>query len=70
MSRGTVGLIGAGAVGPAILLTLATLFLVGAARSFVTEVRWWLGGLEMLSVGSIAAAVAYGVGAFVNQMTV
>jgi len=54
----------------AILLTLATLFAVGASRSFVTEVRWWLGGFEMLSVGSIAAAVAYGVGAFVNQLTV
>lgn len=53
----------------AVILTLATLFAVGAARSFVTEVRWWLGGFEMLSVGSIAAAVAYGVGAFVNQLT-
>ena len=50
----------------AIGMTLATLFLVGAARSFVTDVRWWRGGLEMLTVGSIAAAVAYGVGAFVD----
>jgi VIT1/CCC1 family predicted Fe2+/Mn2+ transporter len=50
----------------AVGMTLATLFIVGAARSFVTDVRWWRGGLEMLTVGSIAAAVAYGVGAFVD----
>lgn len=50
----------------AVGMTLTTLFMVGAARSFVTDVRWWRGGLEMLTVGSIAAAVAYGVGAFVD----
>jgi hypothetical protein len=34
-----------------------------AARSFVTKRRWWRDGLEMLLVGFLAAAVAYGVGA-------
>ncbi|HSH75325.1 MAG TPA: VIT1/CCC1 transporter family protein, partial [Longimicrobiales bacterium] len=34
----------------AVVLTLSTLFAVGAARSLVTDVRWWRGGLEMLSV--------------------
>ena len=53
----------------AIVLTLATLFVVGASRSLVTHVRWWRAGLEMLIVGSIAAAVAYGVGAFVDGLT-
>jgi len=53
----------------AVLLTLTTLFGVGALRSLVTDVRWWRGGFQMLSVGSIAAAVAYGVGAFVSQLT-
>lgn len=53
----------------AILLTLLTLFVVGAARSLVTRAPWWRSGLEMLLVGSVAAAVAYGVGAFVDGLT-
>ena len=53
----------------AVILTLATLFAVGSARSLVTRVPWWRSGLEMLLVGSAAAAVAYGVGAFVEGIT-
>ena len=53
----------------AILLTLTTLFVVGAARSLVTTMRWWRSGFEMLAVGSVAAAVAYGIGAFVESLT-
>ncbi len=53
----------------AVALTLGTLFGVGAARSLVTRVPWWRSGTEMLLVGSVAAAVAYGVGAFVEQLT-
>jgi hypothetical protein len=41
---------------------LAALFLVGALRSTVTLLRWWKAGMEMLLVGALAAAVAYGVG--------
>lgn len=54
--------------GLAVFLTLATLFSVGAARCLVTGVRWWRSGFEMLAVGSLAAAVAYGVGAFVEGL--
>lgn len=53
----------------AVVLTLGTLFVVGAARSLVTHLRWWWSGLEMLLVGSTAAAVAYGVGALVERLT-
>lgn len=53
----------------AVGLTLGTLFAVGAARSLVTDGRWWKSGLEMLAVGSVAAAVAFGVGAFVEGLT-
>jgi len=53
----------------AVILTLATLFAVGSARSLVTRVSWWRSGLEMLVMGSLAAAVAYGVGAFVEGIT-
>ena len=49
----------------ATVLTLATLFTVGALRSTVTADRWWTAGLEMLSLGAVVAAVAYGVGAAV-----
>lgn len=44
------------------VLTLATLFTVGAARSLVVGGRWWINGLEMLGVGAAAAGVAYGIG--------
>ena len=53
----------------AVGLTLATLFVVGAARSLVTRTRWWRSGAEMLVVGSVAAAVAFGVGAFLDRLT-
>ena len=52
----------------AVVLTGFTLFVVGAARALVTHIRWWRGGSEMLAVGSIAAAVAYGIGAVVDQI--
>lgn len=45
-----------------VALTLATMFGVGSARSLVTFKPWYKAGLEMLLVGGLAAAVAYGVG--------
>jgi VIT1/CCC1 family predicted Fe2+/Mn2+ transporter len=45
-------------------LTMFALFAVGAARSTVTDTRWWVAGLEMLVVGALAAAVAYFIGNF------
>lgn len=53
----------------AVGLTLITLFVVGAARSLVTRRPWWRSGVEMLVVGSLAAGVAFGVGAFVRALT-
>jgi vacuolar iron transporter family protein len=53
----------------AVMLTLGTLFAVGALRSLVTGVSWWRSGAEMFVVGSLAAAVAYGVGALVESIT-
>jgi len=51
-----------------IALTLAAMFLVGASRSLIARVRWWTAGLEMLSLGGIVAAVAYGSGRLVATM--
>ncbi|MGZ8782509.1 MAG: VIT1/CCC1 transporter family protein [Gaiellaceae bacterium] len=47
----------------AIALAGTALFVVGAARTFVTRRGLVLSGLEMLLVGSLAAVVAFGVGA-------
>jgi len=49
-------------------LTLATLFVVGALRNFVTRRGWWRSGSEMLAVGAVAALVAYVVGAFLARV--
>jgi VIT1/CCC1 family predicted Fe2+/Mn2+ transporter len=43
----------------AIVMTLATLFLVGALRSAITDLRWYRAGGEMLLVGAAAAVVSY-----------
>jgi len=52
-----------------VALTLLTLFGVGAARVLITRGRWWTQGLEMMSIGAAAAAVAYGVGALLGNLT-
>ena len=52
-----------------IALTGATLFAVGASRSFFTKLGWLRSGIEMLLVGAAAAVVAYGIGAFAASLT-
>ena len=49
----------------ATVLALAALFAVGAGRARFTARGWLVSGLEMLLLGALAAAVAYGVGATV-----
>ena len=51
-----------------VALTLLTLFVVGSLRSLVTVDRWWTAGLEMLSLGILVAAAAYGSGALVASL--
>ncbi|MGQ0736739.1 MAG: VIT1/CCC1 transporter family protein [Acidobacteriota bacterium] len=46
-----------------LLMTLAALFGVGAARGAVTAERWWRTGSEMLGLGIPVAGAAYGAGA-------
>lgn len=62
------GLTGYHAFGWSTIAAACALFLVGSLRTFITERRWWLAGLEMLGVGAIAAAVAYAVGAFLSRI--
>ncbi|MGB9965744.1 VIT1/CCC1 transporter family protein [Halobacterium sp. CBA1126] len=49
-----------------VLATGTAFFVVGASRTFVTRRGWLRSGLEMLTVGLLAAAVAYGAGAFLS----
>jgi VIT1/CCC1 family predicted Fe2+/Mn2+ transporter len=52
----------------ATVVTLSTLFTVGAIRSTVTRVSWWRSGMEMLVVGAAAAAIAYAIGAMIASI--
>jgi len=49
-----------------IIATAVSLFFVGAARTLVTKMPWFVSGLEMLIVGGVASGAAYLVGAAVK----
>jgi VIT1/CCC1 family predicted Fe2+/Mn2+ transporter len=49
-------------------MALLTLFAIGASRTLFTRRGWFVSGLEMLLLGALAAAVAYGVGAAVASI--
>jgi VIT1/CCC1 family predicted Fe2+/Mn2+ transporter len=46
----------------ACLFAAVALFAVGACRSLFSDRPWLIAGLEILVLGAIASAVAYGVG--------
>ena len=50
------------------LLSLAVLFAVGAARARVGSGSWWTNGFEMLGLGVLVGAVAYGSGVAVSTL--
>ena len=50
------------------VLTFAALFLVGAARTSLTDEPWWRAGLETLSLGAAVAAAAYCASAIVASV--
>jgi len=47
------------AFGLSVSVTALAVFVVGSARSLVTGKRWYVAGLEMTTVGGLAALVAY-----------
>jgi VIT1/CCC1 family predicted Fe2+/Mn2+ transporter len=59
-------LLGATGILPAVLLTVAGLFLCGAFVTQLTPRPWWYGGGRQVAVGAVAAAVTYGVGSMVG----
>lgn len=46
-----------------VLVTMLSLFTVGALRSVISDVTWWRAGLEMFALGMLVAAVAFASGA-------
>jgi VIT1/CCC1 family predicted Fe2+/Mn2+ transporter len=50
------------------LLTAATLFTLGALKVKFTNRNWLLSGLEMMLVGGLAAAAAYGIGVLLSGL--
>lgn len=56
------------AVALATASTALSFFLVGALKSLWSPRRWWACGLETLTIGMCAAAVAFAVGRLIDQM--
>ncbi len=52
----------------AAIFTCSALFIVGAMRRFFSSMSWIVLGLEMLLVGGMAAALAYGIGFFIKTI--
>ncbi len=61
--------LGGSSFGVSSAVTAGSLFGVGAARSMVVPKGWFRSGLEVAFVGAAAAAVAFGVGAFLGKWT-
>ncbi len=60
-------LLGATSVWPAVLLTMAALFLCGAVVTQVTSRAWWFGGARQMLLGAAAAGITYVVGSLVGS---
>jgi vacuolar iron transporter family protein len=51
-----------------VALTVAALFVVGAARCYITRRTWWRSGFEILALGGAAALCAFAVGHFLQAL--
>lgn len=52
----------------AVIVTMVTIFGLGSARALVIYKKWYVAGLEMLAVGGLTAAVAYGIGMLLSHL--
>jgi VIT1/CCC1 family predicted Fe2+/Mn2+ transporter/rubrerythrin len=53
---------GFAAVIAAATVSLGAHFLVGAAKTLITNRRWWASGFEMMAVGAVEGIITYGLG--------
>jgi vacuolar iron transporter family protein len=51
-----------------IVLTLGTMFVIGASRALIANLQSWKAGLEMLGLGAIVALLAYASGRLVARL--
>lgn len=51
-----------------IALTFGAMFVIGALRALIANVRWWKAGVEMLSLGAVVALLAYASGGLVARL--
>lgn len=49
-------------------MTIVELFTIGALRAKLTPIRWYSAGLEMLTIGAVAAGSAYAIGALLQKV--
>jgi len=49
-------------------MTLVAFFLIGAVKSRFVLQRWWLAGIETMTIGAVAATLAYVVGALLKGL--
>jgi vacuolar iron transporter family protein len=61
-------ILGATGLLPALVLTVAGLFVCGAFVTRLTPRPWWYGGGRQVVVGAVAAAVTYAVGSLVGAV--
>lgn len=50
------------------ILTGAVFFAIGSVRSLWSPESWWSSGLKTLSLGAVAAVLAYGVGVLLSKL--
>lgn len=50
------------------ILTGITMFFIGSLRTIYSAKNWFAGGIEMLLVGGLAAAISYGIGFLVDKI--
>ncbi|MEX2145178.1 MAG: VIT1/CCC1 transporter family protein [Candidatus Spechtbacterales bacterium] len=52
----------------AVIFSGVALFVVGAARTFFSDQKWWKGGMEMFLAGGGAAFIAYVIGVLLRPL--
>jgi VIT1/CCC1 family predicted Fe2+/Mn2+ transporter len=52
----------------AVVLSAAALLLIGVVRARVSGKRSWLSVIEVMAIGGMACAAAYGVGALAQRL--